>query len=95
MSAYAIGNITVKHPAKWAEYRSKLPATLAPWNAEVLMRGKQAEVLSGHHRHKDVVVLRFPDLDSMKKWHDSSAYQALVALREEAADVDLVCYEAD
>lgn len=95
MTAYAIGNITIKDAVKWAEYRRQLPATLAPWGADIVMRGRQALVLSGQHRHKDVVVLRFPDAASVTGWHDSPEYRALIPLREQAADVDLVCFEAD
>jgi uncharacterized protein (DUF1330 family) len=95
MSAYAIGQITIKDPAKWAEYRGLLPETLVPWGGEILLRGKQATVLSGQHRHTDTVVIRFPDLDSAQRWHDSTAYQALVPLRDSAADVDLIRYEGD
>lgn len=95
MTAYVIGNITVKDPQKWAEYRSLVPETLAPWGAELVLRGKQAKVLSGQYRHTDTVVIRFPDADSAVGWHNSPAYQALVPLRAQAADVDLVSYEAD
>lgn len=95
MSAYAIGQITIKDPSRWAEYRGKLPDTLVPWGGEVVMRGKQAKVLSGQHQHTDAVVLRFPDLESLQRWHDSPAYQALVPLRDSAADVDLIRYEGD
>ena len=38
--ACVIGHITVKDPEKWAEYRSRVPATLAPWGAELLLRGR-------------------------------------------------------
>jgi uncharacterized protein (DUF1330 family) len=31
MTAYVIGNITVKDPDKWAEYRRLVPETLVPW----------------------------------------------------------------
>ncbi|ADP97200.1 DUF1330 domain-containing protein [Marinobacter adhaerens] len=95
MTAYVIGNITVKDPDKWAEYRSLVPATLAPWGAELVLRGTQAKVLSGQYRHTDTVVIRFPNADSVANWHDSPAYQALVPLRNQAADVDLVTFEAD
>lgn len=95
MTAYAIGQITINDPATWAEYRSQLPETLTPWGAEIVLRGKQARVLSGQHRHTDTVVIRFPDMDSLMKWHDSPEYQALVPLRDAAANVDLICYEAD
>jgi uncharacterized protein (DUF1330 family) len=95
MTAYVIGNISIKDPAKWARYRSQLPATLTPWGAELVLWGKQATVLSGQYAHTDTVVLRFPDRESAVEWHESAAYQALVPLRNEAADVDLVSYQAD
>jgi uncharacterized protein (DUF1330 family) len=91
--AYAIGHITVKDPAKWAEYRSQVPATLAPWNAELMLRGKLAEVFAGTHEFSDTVVIRFPDLAAARGWHDSPAYQALVPLRQQAADVTLLLFE--
>jgi uncharacterized protein (DUF1330 family) len=52
-------------------------------------------VLSGQYRHTDTVVIRFPNADSVVDWHDSPAYQALVPLRTQAADVDLVTFEAE
>ena len=45
--AWLIGHITVKDAAKWDEYRSKVPATMAPFGAELSFRGKLAQVLSG------------------------------------------------
>lgn len=95
MTAYVIGQITVKDPAKWEEYRSKVPATLAPWSAELVLRGTRAKVLSGQHPHTDTVVIRFPDMESAVSWHNSAAYQELVPLRTQAADVDLISYESD
>tara|TARA_B100002003_G_scaffold188930_1_gene177650 strand:+ start:423 stop:716 length:294 start_codon:yes stop_codon:yes gene_type:complete len=95
MTAYVIGNITVKDPDKWEEYRSLVPETLVPWDGELVLRGTQAKVLSGQYRHTDTVVIRFPDSDSVANWHNSPAYQALVPLRTRAADVDLVTFEAD
>lgn len=93
MTAYVIGQITIKNPAKWEDYRSKVPATLAPWGAELVLRGTRATVLSGRHPHTDTVVIRFPDMEAVVEWHNSAAYQALVPLRIQAAEVDLVSYE--
>lgn len=92
-SAYVIGHITVKDPEKWAEYRSQVPATLAPWGAELVCRGRLAQVLAGRHDHSDVVVIRFPDLQAVHGWFASAVYQALVPLRQEAADLDLLSFE--
>jgi uncharacterized protein (DUF1330 family) len=94
MTAYTIGHITVKDPKKWEEYRNRVPATLADWGAELIFRGKRVAVLSGEHDHTDTVVIRFPDHEAIMKWHNSAAYQELIPLRTEAADIDMISYES-
>lgn len=89
---YVIGHITVKDPAKWAEYRAQVPATLAPWQAELVFRGERLAVLGGTHAHSDTVVIRFPNAEAVEGWFNSAAYQALIPLRLAAADVDLISY---
>ena len=93
-AAYAIGHIAIKDPEKWTEYRNRVPGTLRPWGAEVVFRGKTSVVLSGAHAHTDTVVIRFPDLAALQGWFQSPAYQALIPLREQAADVVLIAYES-
>jgi len=94
MAAYVIGRIAVKDLRKWESYRSRVPETLAPWQAEVVFRGKPFAAFSGAIDHSDVVVLRFADAAAARAWFDSPAYQALIPLREEAADVTLIAYES-
>ena len=93
-AAYVIGHITVKDEEKWTEYRRQVPATLAPWGADLVCRGKRIEVLSGKHKHTDMVVIRFPDAGSASNWFNSSAYQALIPLRDHGAEMVLVSYES-
>lgn len=93
MAAYLIGHITIKDPQKWEAYRSQVPATLEPWQAELVFRGKTFAVLSGSHAHTDTVVIRFPDPASLRRWFESPAYQTLIPLREQAAEVTLIGYE--
>lgn len=92
--AYVIGHITVRDAGKWDEYRSRVPATLAPWGGELVFRGARAALLAGEHTHPDVVVIQFPDQQAVTGWHSSAAYQALVPLRRQAADVVLLSYDA-
>ncbi len=94
MTAYVIGHITVKDPQKWTEYRSRVPGTLEPWSAELVLRGRQTAVLSGDHKHMDTVVIRFPDIESVDKWYNSPAYQELIPLRTQAAEMDLISFES-
>lgn len=91
--AYVVGHVTIKDEGKWEEYRSLVPATLAPWGAELVFRGKQVAVLAGDNPHSDIVVIRFPTISAVNDWYSSAAYQALIPLRQEAADLVLLSYE--
>lgn len=92
-NAYVVGHITIKDPDKWAQYRDRVPASLQPWNAELVLRGELVSVLSGQHGHTDTVVICFPDLDAANGWFNSPAYQALIPLRQSAAEVDLLLFQ--
>ncbi|PKO91230.1 MAG: DUF1330 domain-containing protein [Betaproteobacteria bacterium HGW-Betaproteobacteria-10] len=92
MSACVIGHITIKDEEKWAQYRAQVPATLAPWGAELRFRGTGARLLSGTHNHSDTVVIRFPNQAAVDHWYDSAAYQALIPLRQQAADIALISF---
>jgi uncharacterized protein (DUF1330 family) len=92
-NAYVVGQITVKDETLWAEYRSKVPATLAPWNAELVFRGQQARALSGECPNADIVVIRFASLADADGWYKSEAYQALIPLRQKAAVMILTTYD--
>lgn len=88
--AWVVGHITVRDAGQWDRYRQSVPRTIAPFGGKVLLRGTVTDVLDGTHRHRDAVVLEFPDLAAARAWHASAEYQALVALRRDAADIDLV-----
>jgi uncharacterized protein (DUF1330 family) len=92
--AYVVGQVTVKDAGKWDEYRARVPQTLSPWGAELVFRGKQAAAFAGENPHPDIVVIRFPDVTAANNWFTSPAYQSLVPLRQQAADVLLTAYEA-
>ena len=88
--AWVIGHVSVKDADKWDRYRQRVPMTIAPFGGAVLLRGTVTGVLHGAHSHSDAVVLEFPDIAAARAWHASAAYQALIPLRSEAADVDLI-----
>lgn len=90
--AFVIGHIRVKNPALWDDYRRQVPATLAPWGATLVFRGKKLAVLGGSHDYADTVVIRFPDAAAADGWFSSAVYQALIPLRLQAAEVVLVSY---
>jgi uncharacterized protein (DUF1330 family) len=94
MAAYVIGHISVKDAEKWAEYKSRVPATLVPCGGELVLRGQRKAVLGGEHHHTDTVIIRFADIEAVDEWFHSDAYQQLILLRTQAAEVDLISYES-
>ena len=94
MPAYLIGHITIKNHEKWKTYVDGVQKSLVPFKAEVVFRGKRASVLTGTHPHQDTVVIKFPDQPTLQQWYHSDAYQALITVRDEAADVVIISYDA-
>jgi len=94
MSAYLIGHITVKNPAKWQTYVEGVRKSLMPFEAEIVFRGKLATVLAGEHPHQNTVVIKFPDQPTLQQWYHSNEYQDLIPTRDEAADVVIISFDA-
>lgn len=93
MTAYLIGHITVKDPKAWGQYVEGVRFSLLPYDAEVLFRGRRSAVLAGIHDHELIVVIRFADQDTLRSWFLSETYQALIPLRDRAADVTIISYD--
>ena len=94
MSAYLIGHITVKNPDKWQTYVEGVRKSLMPFEAEVVFRGMRASVLAGEHPYENTVVIKFPDQPTLQNWYQSDSYQNLIPIRNEAADVVIISYDA-
>ena len=94
MAAICVGHIRVKNAEAWAQYQSRVGATIAQYGGELLFRGERQRLFSGEMPHEKVVALKFDNLDAANRWHDSDEYQALIPIREVAADVTLVLYES-
>lgn len=94
MAAYLIGHITVKDKKLWQKYVSGVQESLVPFNSKVIFRGKLASVLAGTHKHDLVVVIEFPDQTTLDAWYSSQGYQSLISIRDKAADVVIVTYQA-
>jgi len=92
MTAFFVATATVKDPQKFQEYAQKAGETLAPHQGELVLRGKKNDVLTGHADHQTVGVIKFPSQDALNAWFSSDAYQAIVPLRDEAAEMTIVSY---
>ncbi len=92
MSAFFVATVKVKDPEKFQEYAQKAGETMAPHGGEAVLRGKINDVLVGHADHQAVGIVKFPSQDALSAWFHSDAYQKIVPLRDEAADMTIATY---
>jgi uncharacterized protein (DUF1330 family) len=81
MPAYITVNFTPTDKEKLQQYISAVPATLARYSGEFLVRGI-FETLSGNTDYEMQVILAFPTREQATGWYHSPDYQALIPLRD-------------
>lgn len=94
MPAYLIGHIVVKDPVQWDVYVEGVRSSLVPFGARVLFRGRRASVLAGEHPYDLTVVIEFSDQGTLQSWYRSEEYQKLIPIRDRAAEVAIISYDA-
>jgi uncharacterized protein (DUF1330 family) len=93
MAAYLVGHITIKDTSQWEIYMEGVRKSLLPYSAEVIFRGKLHKVLTGEHSRQNTVVIKFSAQATLQDWYNSKEYQALIPIRERAADVTIISYD--
>lgn len=89
MAAYLLAFSKIKDPARAAEYSSQAGPTVIAAGGSVVTKGKIA-LLEGTLNADTTLVVRFPDAATLERWHQSSDYQALIPLRDQAIDATFV-----
>ena len=91
--AYVIADVVVHDPVAIRAYADNVAATHAGNGARYLVRGGPTEVVEGEWRPRRLIVIEFPSWDSAQTWYHSSAYQALIRVREACSTTELVLVE--
>lgn len=90
MTAYAIAHLRdVDFGPDIIDYLRRIDDTLAPFDGRFLVHGAAVEVLEGQWPG-DIVVIAFPDLATARAWYASPAYQAILTLRTDNAQGDVI-----
>lgn len=92
MAAFIIVQVDVTDPETFETYRAQVPPTLEAYGGEYVVRGGEQAVLEGEWAPR-TVVLKFASMDQAKAWHASSEYEGPKALREAAANSNMVVVE--
>ncbi|MFT5521686.1 MAG: hypothetical protein ACI9IA_002291 [Enterobacterales bacterium] len=85
MSAYIIVGTTPKDTDSLQRYGALVPATLAKYSGEILIKGP-VEQLHGEFNYKAQVIIEFPSKEEASNWYNSDEYQALTETRDKAMD---------
>jgi uncharacterized protein (DUF1330 family) len=90
MSACAVAHmrrVTMGPPI--VEYLERIDATLAPFGGHFIVHGGDFELLEGSWPG-NLIVIEFPDREQARAWYHSDAYQAIVTLRTDNSDSDVI-----
>jgi uncharacterized protein (DUF1330 family) len=93
MTAYLIADVDVTDPSLFAEYIREVPATEARYGGRYLGRGGLTKVLEGDWQPHRLVIVEFPDMDSLTAWYESPEYARLKAIRERCAKTRIIALD--
>ena len=89
---YVIARVDVHDPQAYARYAAEATKAIAAHGGEPLARGGRYEALEGQARARNVVI-EFASYDAARAYYYSAEYQAARALREGAAEMEMVLVE--
>jgi uncharacterized protein (DUF1330 family) len=90
VAAYAVAHLrAVEMGPEIVAYLEQIDATLAPFGGRFLVHGGAKTVLEGCWPG-DLIVIAFPDRDMAQAWYDSAAYRAILPLRTDHAQGNVV-----
>ena len=92
MPAYLIVEHIITDRAKFEEYRTKVGPLIARFGGRYLTKGGSHKQLEGGHwKPERVVIIEFPDMQSLDAWYSSPEYQPLITLRKECtSELDML-----
>jgi uncharacterized protein (DUF1330 family) len=89
---YIITRSDVLNPEAYARYAAAATKAIADHGGKPLVRGGRHEALEGKARGRNVVV-EFESYDQARRYYHSQQYQAAKALRDGAAEIEIVLVE--
>jgi uncharacterized protein (DUF1330 family) len=93
VTAYVIADIDVHDAEAYREYVALVPGTVEPFGGRFVIRGGEHETLEGEWRPQRLVMIEFPSADHARRWYESPAYVAAMAIRHRTSTGSLVMVE--
>jgi uncharacterized protein (DUF1330 family) len=93
MKAYVIADVNIKDAEHYPEYTSQVLATIEKHGGRFIARGGSCDVLEGKWKPNRIVIIEFPDMESLKRWYTSGEYAPLIKLRQRYSEGSLICVQ--
>ena len=93
MPAYLIGDVTVKDPIAYEQYRNQVGDLIARHHGEYVVRGGEIEVIVGDWHPNRLIILRFPDKAAVRAYLNDPVFHKLGELRQRAIKSQIVMVE--
>ena len=92
MAAHFIAEHIITDAVKFDEYKTKVAPMIAAHGGRYLTKaGTHRLPEGGHWEPERVVIIEFPDMDSLDRWYNSPEYQPLIDLRKACtSDLDML-----
>jgi uncharacterized protein (DUF1330 family) len=91
--AYIIAEVQVTDADTWKQYVAALPGTLAPYKTRTLTRANPVALDNSVPPAGSLVIIAFNNMDDVKAFWNSPAYQAIIPLREKSAKTRIYAVE--
>ena len=89
--AYVVVTIKcVKDQAAFQEYAEKVAPLIAKYSGRYLVSDRSPQMRNGEFPYARIVIVEFPTIESAQLWYDSAEYQAIVPIREQAFDANII-----
>ena len=93
MTVFLVSRTVVKDPVKYQQYAQAAGSTIMSHGGRIALRGALAGTLVGSADPHGTAVIEFPDMQAVDTWLASADYQALVPVRDQGCDMQLLAYE--
>ena len=92
MLAYYIAEHIITDATKFEDYRVRVAPMITKHGGRYLTKGSSHKFPEAPHwKPQRVVIIEFPDMDSLNAWYTSPEYQPLVKLRKEStSELDMI-----
>lgn len=90
MSVMFIANIRITDEQVYNKYLAEVDAVFSRFNGEYVSVEDNALILEGKWDYSRLVAIRFPNMESLRQWYDSSDYQDILKYRLQGAECDSI-----